>query len=251
MSLLAVKAAEELSKYIVDKYHYGIECNTCQYKYAYYARLDFMSDCFDVCDSDVTVTTYDTTIDCTGNSPVFVAGSPCQPTGKIIDCNEQYVIREMQAFEINSYLYSSIVTFEGELRFNFVSAVVNGTSYLSGLRTLDLNEDNMIIEPIGSLQYIRNIVDFLNSLELPNITFSPGSTGRTMRVTFPINTTWEIQADANSSLDDVTHGAKINQDGLVNVQFAAASSRTTPPYAGSIADYWKSGYNTVFSGYLC
>lgn len=251
MSLLAVKAAEELSKYIVDKYHYGIECNTCQYKYAYYSRLDFISDCFDVCEDGFTVTTYDTTIDCTGNSPVFVAGSPCQPSGKIIDCNQEYVTREMQAFEVNSYMYTQIVTLGGSLRFNFVSAVVNSTSYLSGSRFLDITPSNITTEAIGSLTYITNLVDYLNSFNLPDITFSPGSSGRTMRVTFPASTTWEITANANGSLEDVTHGAKINQEGLVNVQFAAAGSRLSPPYAGSINDNWKAGYNTVFSGYLC
>ena len=134
---------------------------------------------------------------------------------------------------------------------NFVSAVVNGTEYLQGTRYLDITPSNVVIEPIGSLNYIRNIVDYLNSFNLPNITFAPGSTERTMRVTYPSTTTWEITADANNSLDDVTHGAKINQNGLVNVQFAEAGARTTPTYAGSIADYWYGGYTTVWTGYLC
>ena len=250
MGLLAVKAAEELSKYIVDKYHYGIDCNTCKYKYAYYARLDFISDCEDVCE-EVTVTTYDTTLDCSGRSPVFVASSICTPATEILDCNQDYVILEMQAFEDNAYLYSEVVTSGNPARFEFTGAVVNSVSYLSGTRYVDVTPANVETQVIGSVTYIMNIINFLNSLNLPNMVFYPGTTGRTMKVRFPSTTTWQISSVSNSDLVAEPHGAQINQTGLINLETVTGGGYSAPPYAGSTGDSWQAGYNTIFSGSLC
>ena len=51
MNLIAVKAAELRAKYIVDKYHYGIECNKCNYDYTEAAMQDFISQCFSICET--------------------------------------------------------------------------------------------------------------------------------------------------------------------------------------------------------
>lgn len=249
MSLLAVKAAEELSKYIVDKYHYGIECNTCQYKYAYYSRLDFVSDCFDVCSDDVTVTSLDTTLDCSGLAPVFIEIPGCVPASEILDCNQTYVIREMQAFEENAYL-STIIAGAGTLVFEFDSAIVNGVEYLTGTRKFNLTESNITKETIGVLEYVTNIITFLNSLNLPNITFSPGTTRRTMKVRFPLTYTWQVTSVANNDTTEWTHGVRINQDGIVSLDLFGAGY-VVPPYGGSAGLNFKAGYDTLFTGSLC
>lgn len=72
MASLIAKAAEERSKWIVDKYHYGVNCNTCKYEWKKYAILDFVSLCFDVCTENVEVTSPDYTLDCSGNAPVYI-----------------------------------------------------------------------------------------------------------------------------------------------------------------------------------
>jgi len=56
MNLLAVKAAQDRAKYIVDKYHYGIECNQCKYDYTNPAMDDFISQCYDICSTDLNST---------------------------------------------------------------------------------------------------------------------------------------------------------------------------------------------------
>lgn len=250
MGLLAAKAAEQRSKYIVDKYHYGVECNTCSYDYEYYAKLDFVSDCFDVCSDDVTVTSLDSTLDCSGRTPTLVVVPPCEPAWEILDCNRIYTTREMQSFEINSWLYMETQVNENSVRMEFVSAIVNGVEYLSGTRYIDLTPDSTIVESHGSVEYIMNIVNFLNSLLLPGITFYPGS-DTTMKVKFPEDTTWQITADANAGLDEASHGAKISQTGLVDLQLAPAAVRSTAPFGGSVSLYWEVGYSTISRESLC
>lgn len=249
MSLLAVKAAIELSKYIVDKYHYGIDCNTCSYKYAYYARMDFVSDCYDVCVDDITVPTVDTTLDCSAGAPTFVEPAICTPATEILDCNQEYVIREMQAFEENSYLYTTVLA-GYPLIFEFNSAIVNGTEYLSGTRKFNLDTGTITTESVGSLTYVTNIITFLNSLNLPDITFYPGTTNRTMKVRFPSSYTWQITSAANNDTAEWTHGVRINQNGLVSLdQFGLGY--IAPPYGGSTALNFQLGYATLFTGNLC
>lgn len=250
MSLLAVKAAEELSRYIVDKYHYGIECNTCQYKYEYYSRLDLVSDCYSVCADDVTVTTHDVTIDCSGATPTFVSTVPCTPQAKILPCDVVYETREMQAFEINSYLYLEVVTSNNSVLFEFNSAVVNGTSYLGATRYFAITPDNVETQNVSGVNYIMNIINFLNSLQLPEFTFMPGASGRTMKVQFPQGTTWSVTSTANSS-GELVHGATINQNGLSTLQLAVAGSYASPPYAGSVADAWVAGYEILKAEKFC
>lgn len=75
MNLFAVKAAQERARYIIDKYHYGINCNSCKYDYEKYAVLDFVNQCFDVCESidDITSSIISTTIiDCTPVIPTEI-----------------------------------------------------------------------------------------------------------------------------------------------------------------------------------
>jgi len=86
MNLLAVKAAEERAKYIVDKYHYGIDCNACKYDYSEYAIKDFISQCFSICTTDEDVlSVIDTVVvpielDCTPTVPVEVVPTVCSPS---------------------------------------------------------------------------------------------------------------------------------------------------------------------------
>lgn len=250
MGLLAVKAAEQRSKYIVDKYHYGVECGTCTYDYEYYTKLDFVSDCYDVCSDNVSVSTYDTSLDCSGRSPVFVEEVPCTAAVGILDCNTPYVIREMQAFEDNAYLYSEVVTNGFPLIFEFDSAIVNGVEYLSGTRKFNLDSGTITTQTIGSLTYITNIITFLNSLHLPNITFYPGTTKRTMKVRFPASYSWQIRSVANNDTTEWTHGAVIDQDGLSTLdQFGGGY--TSPPFGGSVGVNFIAGYATLFTGNLC
>jgi len=250
MSLLAVKAAEELNRYIVDKYHYGIECNTCQYKYEYYSRLDLVSDCYSVCADDVTVTTHDVTIDCSGATPTFVSTVPCTPQAKILPCDVVYETREMQAFEINSYLYLEVVTNLNSVLFEFNSATVNGVSYLAATRYFSITPDNIVIQNVSGTSYIMNIINFLNSLQLPGFTFLPGNSGRTMRVIFPQGTTWSITSTANAS-GELVHGAIINQNGLSTLQLAVAAAYNAPPFGGSTALAWQAGYELLKAEKYC
>lgn len=251
MGLLAVKAAEQRSRYIVDKYHYGIQCSTCSYDYEYYAKLDFVSDCFDVCSDDVSVTSLDTTLDCTGTTPVFIPIPDCEPAVEILDCNTTYITREIQAPETNTFLYSTVVTGDLSVRLEFDGVTVNGVTYLAGTRYLDITPSNVTTTTVGSITYVTNVITFLNSLLLPGIVFYPGTTNRTMRVRYPSSTTFNISGVANADLDEGTHGATITQDGLVNLQLVPAGATLTSPFGGSTDDQWQTGYVQVSSMSLC
>lgn len=251
MGLLAAKAAEQRSKYIVDKYHYGIECSTCSYDYEYYAKLDFISDCEDVCTDDVESLSIDSTLDCSGRTPVFIEIPDCVPATKIQDCNQVFITREIQAPETNTFLYSTVVTVGDSVRLEFDSVTVNAVSYLNLTRYVDITPDTVTTETVGSITYVTNIVTFLNSLNLPGITFSPGTTNRTMRVQYPSGTTFEISGVANGDLDETSHGATINQDGLVDLQLTVGAGVVTPPIGGSIGDQWQAGYTQISSETLC
>lgn len=250
MGLLAVKAAEQLSKYIVDKYHYGIECKTCSYDYGYYMTMDFVSDCIDVCTDDVTVTSPDVTIDCSGAVPSFIASTRCTPQGQILPCDVVYETREMQSFEINSYLYLEVVTNMNSVLFEFNSATVNGVSYLAATRYFSITPDNIVIQNVSGTNYIMNIINFLNSLQLPGFVFLPGNSGRTMRVIFPQGTTWSITSTANSS-GEIVHGAVINQNGLSTLQLAVAAAYNAPPFGGSTGLAWQAGYELLKAEKYC
>lgn len=251
MGLLSVKAAEQRSRYIVDKYHYGIQCGTCSYDYEYYAKLDFVSDCFDVCSDDVTVTTLDSTVDCSGRTPVWVPIPDCVPAAEILDCNTAYLTREIQAPETNTFLYSTVVVGGFSVRLEFDGVTVNGVSYLAGTRYVDITPSSVTTEVIGSITYVTNIVTFLNSLLLPGIVFYPGTSNRTMRIRYPSGTTFEISGVANADLDEGAHGATITQDGLIDLQLAPAGGLSTPPLGGSVGDQWQAGYTLIASETLC
>lgn len=83
MNSIAVKASIDRAKYIVDKYHYGIECNSCKYDYEEYAILDFVDQCFDVCESvdEITNSIVSTTItNCTPVIPTEIPMPVCTPS---------------------------------------------------------------------------------------------------------------------------------------------------------------------------
>ena len=251
MGLLSVKAAEQRSRYIVDKYHYGIQCGTCNYDYEYYAKLDFVSDCFDVCSDDVIVTTLDSTVDCSGRTPVWVPIPDCVPAAEILDCNTVYITRELQAPETNTFLYSTVVVGGFSVRLEFDGVTVNGVSYLAGTRYLDITSSNVTTQVIGSITYVTNIIAFLNSLLLPGIVFYSGTTNRTMRVRYPQGTTFNISGVPNADLDEPAHGATITQDGIVDLELTSGGGVLTPPFAGSIDDQWQAGYTLIASETLC
>ena len=82
MNLFAVKALEDRAKYIVDVYHYGVNCNACKYEYLKYAQLDFINQCFDVCETVTPTSVIDTAIvtNCTPVIPVEIETPSCTPS---------------------------------------------------------------------------------------------------------------------------------------------------------------------------
>lgn len=251
---LAVKAAELRANYINDVIYYGINCNTCDYNYSYYAIQDFLTDCFtDVC---VDIPELETTLDVINCTPVFnyeVESIDCVPAVKILDCNQQYITQDTQALESNVFLYNDIVNLENSIRFTFSEVVVNGVNYLNMDKSVDITPDNVQVENVGSLIYVTNLVDYLNSLNLPQMEFRAGLTQRTMRITYPVGQTWQITTKANNDLDNLVAGVKINQDGFVSIQTSVGGSYLT--YASISASSYANNFNpnvdTLETGYLC
>lgn len=252
MSCLIAKAVEQRNKYIVDVYHYGIKCKSCSYDYNYWAMLDFVENLCNTVDVDVpaySVPSVDTTVDCSGSEATEVTTTACVPP-TIIDCNQEFVSVEMQAFESGTYLYSTVVTNGQPLVFEFNSAIVNGTEYLNGTRKFNVDSGTYTLQSVAGVNYITNIITFLNSLGLPGFKFFPGSSQRTMIVRYPKGDTWQIDSVANNSTGFQVHGVKIDQDGLVSLDLTGAGY-VVPPYAGSTGDNFKAGKSTLKSGYLC
>jgi hypothetical protein len=234
MNSLAVKAAQERAKYIQDKYLYGITCNSCKYEFKKFALDDFISQCFSICIEDVETITNDSTIDCTLRNPTEVIPIDCIPAVEIVDCNQLYKTMYTQSFENVSFIYNEVMIAGEEIRLEFTSAVVNGVNYLNSSKFLDINAENIKTENVGDFIYTKNIVEFLNNLNLPQLYFDVGKDRRTMLVRFPVNYTWQIETTANDDIGPVTHGVKINQDGIVEFQLIKAFGYSSPPFSGSV-----------------
>lgn len=248
MNSLAVKAAEKRAAYIIDKYHYGIECNTCNYNYKYYTMQSFISECFDVCENP-SVTTHDITLDCS-SSIEAIPYDDCVSATQILDCNQSYLTQETISLEINSYLYNTIITLSGELYITFSSIIINGVEYLNGTRTIRLNENTVNIQNVGSTTYyITNIVDTLNSFNLPGFKFMYSS-GDKMKIEYPSGTTWQITTTANNNGSDITYGIRLTQSGTTGVQTVVAGAYSAPPYIGSSAVWAFTPINSQIY-YLC
>ena len=248
MNSLAVKAAEKRAAYIIDKYQYGIECNTCNYNYKYYAMQSFISECFDVCENP-SVTTYNKTLDCSSTIE-FIPYSECVSAIQILDCNQSYVTQETVSLEINSYLYYNVITLSGELYIEFSSIVVNGIEYLSGVRKIKLDSDTLITETIGSTtNYIMNIINELNSFNLPGFVFYPAD-GNKMKIQYPTGTTWQIQTSANGDGSELTFGIRLTKTGVTGLQTSVGGAYSVGPYTGS-ASVWATTPITSTEYYLC
>jgi len=251
---LAVKAAELRANYINDVIYYGIGCNTCDYNYSYYAMQDFLTDCYtDVCVDIPELETTVAAINCTPVANYEVESVPCVPAVEIIDCSQQYITQDTQALENNSFLYNDIVNLGNSIRFTFSEVVVNGVNYLNADRSVDITPDNVNVENIGGVLYVTNLVDFLNSLELPQMEFEPGLTHRTMKVKYPVGQTWQITTKANSDLDNLVAGVKVNQDGFVSIQISVGGvySLFASVSGSSYEDNFNLNVDTIETGYLC
>lgn len=248
MNSLAVKAAEKRAAYITDKYEYGIDCNTCNYNYKHYVMQSFISECFDVCETP-TVTTYNKTLDCTSEIQ-FIAYEECIPAMQILDCNQSYVTQETLSLEIGSYLYYNAITLSGELYIEFSSMIVNGVEYLSGTKKIKIDADTIITKTVGSTtNYVMNIINALNSFNLPGFTFYAAS-GDRMKIQYPSGTTWQLQTSANTDGSDVTYGLRLNQTGVIGLQTTVGGLYAAGPYAGS-GTVWNFTPVTSASYYLC
>jgi len=248
MNLLAAKAVEQRANYIRDKYIYGIDCNTCKYDYKYYAMQDYISDCYDVCETP-TVSIFNKSIDCTGNSISFIDQTVCNNVNKILNCNYTFIKKKMITFEINSYLLNQINVLNNTLWFEFTNIIINGQTYLSSNRKFKLDSSNIDIITVNGNDYVKNIVNWLNSFNLPNFTFYPSDPNK-MIVEYPEQYTWQIDTTANSDGDDLIYGVKINEDGIVSIQVSVGGLYTAPPYGGS-ASVWESSTETISTSTLC
>lgn len=248
MNLLAVKAAEERGKYIRDKYHYGINCKLCKYDYKNYALQDFVNQCIDVCDSP-SVESFNSTLDCSGRIPTLVTSSQsCSTTPRILPC-KTFVKKQMVNFEVNSYLIYTVNVLDIPLYFEFNSIVVNGFNYLNASRIFELNQDNINITTIGGTSVVTNIATWLNSFNIPEFTFYSG-VADTIIVEYPQGYTWQIDSTANNGVGELTFGVKLNQDGLVSVQFGVGGPYSAGPFGGS-GDVWNTPTTTLSTKKLC
>lgn len=249
MASLIVKAAEERSKYIVDVYHYGIKCNKCTYDYEYYAMKDFVSLCYDVdCGDSFTTTSVDKTVNCT-SLVELIPEVECVPAARVIDCNQSYTTARTMALEINFYLYNTVVTLGGRLYFTFSSLIVNGVEYLDGPRTFTLHNENVTTKVIEGTTVITNLITWLNSFNLPDITFYVDKANR-MKVRYPTGTTFQISTACNTSGDDITYGLRITQAGVTGLEITLGGGYIAPPYKGSGA-VWNTVTETLSVEYLC
>lgn len=235
MNSLAVKASEERGKYIRDKYHYGITCKTCQYDYKKYAMLDFINQCVDVCE-EVEVESFDSTLNCSGGIPTLVSStSNCNAEEiPVLFCGKNYVKKKMVGFEINSWMINIVSVLKEALYFEFDRIVVNGITYLDSSRIFELNFNNIETQNIGGTNVVLNIVDWLNSFNIPEFTFYPSDTNYII-VEYPQGYTWEIRSKVNNLGYEATYGVSLNQDGFNGVQTVAAGVYFMGPLLSSFS----------------
>lgn len=243
-----VKAAEERSKYIVDVFHYGVKCKTCRYDYKYYAMRDFVSLCYNVDCGDFTTTTLDSEKDCT-STVEFIPYTDCVPASQILDCNTQYTLARTMALEINSYLLNRINVLGYDLYFTFSSLIVNGVEYLNGTRTYVLTPENVNTKVVEGVTVITNLVDYLNTFNLPNMLFYVDKADR-MKVSYPSSYTWQISTLCNTTGADATYGLKVDQTGVIGVELTLGGGYIAPPYGGSAA-VWETNTEVLSTEYLC
>lgn len=195
MNLKAVKAAELRAKYIIDKHHYGVECNTCDYNYAKWAMSDFVAQCFDVCDtpkfsnsiygSQGTIPgnpNEPVLLDCAINVTQTVIPACTPPT--IIPCVSK-VTYETNLFEGHYFLIAEIDGFGESIEWD-MKMTVNGEFVL---------DDTLLIDPSNiniTNNTVTNIVDFLNSNQSVVLFENIVGSGETWKMTSLRDLNWVL-----------------------------------------------------------
>jgi hypothetical protein len=240
MSWRAVLAANNLAEYIINKEHYGIECNICT-AYRDYMKDHFLAECNPelVCNklynsndtftlvNGIPTVTSDTTIDCSQvNIDEIIEIANC--TGiNIIDCDEGTYKRSFYSPLLENSFYNDII---GEdpaksVGITLDSFVVDGIEQIDNSpANLYIDTDNIQTTTIGGVTYVTNIISWLNSLNIDKLTFEAGVltiagiTYNGMYVTYPENTTWEIETSSNNIGTEESVGVNLDQDGLIALE---------------------------------
>lgn len=245
-----IVAASKRAAYIRDKYHFGVECNTCDYNYTEPAILDFVSQCFDVCEattstpSGVQVTTCNTTVS-------QLAEPPClAPT--VTNCLS-FVTIEVNNLELDGYITNSVNVFSefitiylnyikvnGEFVFRETLDSANKFITITNL-TIDENDFGQFRAHINRMNSVQNILQF-----------SVGSTLNTMRIRYPAGSTFEIKTSHNDFFDENAHGVIITHNGLQGLQITTGGPYfDTAQFTTDSLEPWQRRYQVVNQETVC
>lgn len=254
MNKHAVKAANLRSKYIVDKYHYGISCNKCSNSYKEDIIKDFRSFCYtDICSDSDSLTEYlnnnvtdNFTSNCNTTITEIEDSVICNNIVTITDCNALYSGCTMNNFEDNATIYDKVITDEETIYFTLSSIIIGSKTHLSTDTLIEINPDNIVTKKINGNNFIMNIINYINNLKINGFILYPYFVSKdkiTIETDSSINFT--ITTKANSDGDSLTRGVILTQDGLQSVQLTVGGTYT--PVASLI-----SPESTIFeSGVIC
>jgi len=255
MNLIAVKAAELRAKYIADKYHYGIECNKCNYDYEKAAMQDFISQCYSVCvtidgvkfegtANSVTsdeVVTESVSLDC---SIIITEQSipPCTaPT--ITNCKGNITI-EVNNVELDDYITTQAAS--NTLAIDIAHLKLNGEYVLLDPEPLIINSLNLDTNSFG---LFTNFVTYINSLQ-DKVTFEVSNTKNRIRITYPEGSTLELKTNYSTLFSADTKGVIITHNGLQAVKETNTALYTKLWLDSGFAD-WTPSYELINTQSLC
>jgi len=257
MNLIAVKAAELRAKYIADKYHYGIECNKCNYDYEKAAMQDFISQCYSVCitidgvkfeGTTDSVTSDETSIESTSiDCSIIITEQsiPACTAPTITNCKGDITI-EVNNVELDDYIVTETLSNGNTLVFDIAHLKLNGEYIL-------LNPEPLIISPLtivtNSYGLFTNFVAYINSLQ-DAVVFEVSDTKNRIRITYPEGSTLELKTNYSTAFTADTKGVIITHNGLQAVKETNTSLYTELWLQPGFAD-WTPSYELINTQSLC
>lgn len=257
MNLIAVKAAELRAKYIVDKYHYGVNCNKCNYDYIEAAMQDFISQCYNVCVTIDDVKFEGVGTNVTSDSPVDDSVSvdcsiiiaeqsiPACTAPTITNCKGNITI-EVNNVELDDYVVTETETNTNTLAFDIHYLKLDGEYIV-------LNPEPLIISSatIDKNNYglFTNFVTYINTLQ-DKVVFEVAQTKNRIRITYPEGSRLELKTNYSTLFSADTKGVIITHNGLQAVKETNTSLYTklwlNPTYVA-----WTPAYQLINTQSLC
>lgn len=220
------------------KYHKSLRFETCEPSanlndllYEYFAKICAGEECECQDPSEETGTLQDCSI--------TVSDVEVNRCDIVIYDPGLYINVSMSTIEQISYLLSTVNINDESLVIQISEFNIDGNNVLPATIDYLLTPDNISTITYKDLEHVTNIIDFLNSLNIPNFYFSidvgwyNNQYFQIMRVQYPKDLSWSIRTLANDLGDNHIDGLLIDNNGLNEVQITTGGAwvSPTPVYA--------------------